>query len=259
MHVEFLPKDTSALIQPMNQGVTAGFKACYLCCTLSQLVVQDTAGGDGPSVREFWHSYTITTAVYNIAQAWADLQPDTMNSAGRNLWPECVPAGTSEPNAVPQLHCSILALASHLGLGDMADAHVNNLRQAHVGTLQDAEVGDASGSELHWKAAKGLVPERTEMDLTEAMAYVETEEAGPGARSPEHVAQALSRFTAGLRIFTENDPNRERSLRVSWGVYYTLTRLWELHWEGRRQARAAASLVGSVVGAMALSGSSHLP
>ncbi|KAM5208853.1 tigger transposable element-derived protein 1-like isoform 1-T1 [Hipposideros larvatus] len=262
VHVEFLPKNTSALIQPMNQGVIAAFKACYLRRTLSQLV-QDTAGGDQSSVREFWRSYTVMTAVYNIAQAWADLQTATMNSAWRKLWPECVPAGTSEPDAVPQLHGSIVALASHVGLGDMAEARVASLLQAHVESTprrvpQDAENGDASGSGLPWKAAKGLAPERPELDLTEAMVGVETEEAGPGALSPEHLAQVLSHFTAGLRVLVENDPNRERSLQVSRDVHGALTRLWELYRQGRRQARAAASSGGPVVAARALAGSLHL-
>ncbi|XP_019488882.1 PREDICTED: tigger transposable element-derived protein 1-like isoform X2 [Hipposideros armiger] len=260
VHVEFLPKNTSALIQPMNQGVIAAFKACYLRRTLSQLV-QDTAGGDQSSVREFWRSYTVMTAVYNIAQAWADLQTATMNSAWRKLWPECVPAGTSEPDAV--LHGSIVALASHVGLGDMAEARVASLLQAHVESTprrvpQDAENGDASGSGLPWKAAKGLAPERPELDLTEAMVGVETEEAGPGALSPEHLAQVLSHFTAGLQVLVENDPNRERSLQVSRDVHGALTRLWELYRQGRRQARAAASSGGPVVAARALAGSLHL-
>ncbi|XP_019567133.2 tigger transposable element-derived protein 1 isoform X2 [Rhinolophus sinicus] len=259
VRVEFLPKNTSALIQPMNQGVIAAFKTCYLRRTLSQLV-QDTAGGDRPSVQEFWRSYTVMTAVDNIAQAWADLQPATMNSAWRKLWPQCVPAGTSEPDAVPQLHCNIIALASHVGLGDMAEADVASLLQAHVeappcGVPQGAENGDANGSGLPWEAVQDLAPKRPELDLTEAMVGMETEKAGPGALSPEHLAQALSHFTAGLRVLTENDPNRERSLRVSRGVHCALTRLWELYREGRRQAQAAASSGGPVVAARALAGS----
>ncbi|XP_045704957.1 tigger transposable element-derived protein 1-like isoform X1 [Phyllostomus hastatus] len=131
VRVEFLPKNTSTLIQPMNQSIIAAFKAHYLRLTLSHLV-QKKAGGDRPSMWEFWRSYTVMTAVDNIAQAWAELQPNTLNSAWRKLWPECVPASTLEPDTVPQLRRSIVALASHVGLGDIAEADVISLLQAHV-------------------------------------------------------------------------------------------------------------------------------
>ncbi|XP_036088449.1 tigger transposable element-derived protein 1 isoform X3 [Rousettus aegyptiacus] len=221
VRVEFLPKNTSALIQPMNQGIIAAFKAHYLRLTLSQLV-QETAGEDRPSMREFWRSYTVMTAVDNIAQAWAELQPTTMNSAWRKLWPECVPAGASEPDAGPQLHRSIVALASHVGLGEVAEADVTHLLQAHVepppcGNPQDAEDGEASSSGFPWEAGKGPASKGPELDLAEAV------------------------------VLTENDPNRERSLWVSRGVHCALACLRELHRERRRQARAAASSGSPVV------------
>lgn len=45
MRVEFLPKNTSTLIQPMNQGVITTFKAQYLRRTLNQLA-QEMGGAD---------------------------------------------------------------------------------------------------------------------------------------------------------------------------------------------------------------------
>lgn len=249
VRVEFLPKNTSALIQPMNQGVIAAFKAHYLRRTLSQLV-QETAGTDRPSVREFWRSYTVMAAVDNIAKAWAELQPATMNSAWRKLWPECVPAGAPEPNALPQLHHSTVTLASHAGLGDVAEAGVVHLLQARGepsprSIPQEVEVGGVSDSGLLCEAGRGLASRRPESDLMEAMVGVETEEVSVGALRPEHLAQALSHFAAGLRVLIENDPNRERSLRVSRGVHCALAHLRELQRERRRQARAVAGPRGA--------------
>ncbi|XP_066230803.1 tigger transposable element-derived protein 1-like [Saccopteryx leptura] len=240
VRVAFLPKNTSALIQPMSQGIIATFKAHYLRRTLSHLV-QEKAGGDRPSMQEFWRSYTVD----NTAQAWAELQPAGMNSAWRKLWPECVPTSTSELDTVPQLRRSIVALASHVGLGDVAEADVIRLLQAYVEPppcriLQDVEDGHTSGSGLFRQSGKGLASKRPEPDLTEAVVGVGTEEAGVGALSPEHLSQALSHFTAGLQILKENDPNRERSVRVSWGVHCALSRLRELHW---KQATGSGSCI----------------
>ncbi|XP_054553387.1 tigger transposable element-derived protein 1-like [Talpa occidentalis] len=261
VRVEFLPKNTSALIQPMNQGIIAAFKAHYLRRTLCQLV-QETTGADRPSVREFWRSYTVMAAVDNIAGAWAELQPVTMNSAWRKLWPECVPTGAPEPDAVPQLRRSIVALASHAGLGEVAEADVAHLLQAHGdplpdGTPQDSEQRDACGSGQPREAGKVLTSRKPEPDFAEAS--VGTEGTGAGALSPEHLAEALSHFATGLQIFTENDPNRERSLRVCRGVSGVIAHLRELHRERRRRSRVTVPSGDFVmVAARESAGSPHL-
>lgn len=87
---------------------------------------------------------------------------------------------------------------------------------------QEAEDGDASGSGMAWEAGKGLTNRSLELALTEAVVGAGPEEAGVGALSSEHPAQALSHSTAGLRVLTENGPTQERRLRVSWGVHCTL-------------------------------------
>nr|XP_005909547.1 PREDICTED: tigger transposable element-derived protein 1-like [Bos mutus] len=219
VRVEFLPKNTSTLIQPMNQGVITAFKAQYLRRTLSQLA-QEMGGADRPSVWEFWRSYTVMTAVDNIAEAWAELQPAAMNSAWRKLWPECVLAGAPEPSAVPQLPRSIETLASRIGLGDVAEADVSHLLQARgepMPTPLGMNGGHACGPRLPCQCGKGLASRRLE---SEATAGAEAEDT--------------------LVVLSENDPNRERSLWVARAVHCALAHLRELLRERRRQARAAA-------------------
>lgn len=215
-------------------------------------------------MQKFWCSYTVMAAVNNTAQAWMELQPATMNSTWRKLWPECVPTNTSKPDAMPQLRRSIVALASYMGFGNVAKANIAHLLQAHVeplphGVLWNARDGDTSDSGLPWEAVKGVAPEEPKPNLTEANVGLGTEEARPDALSPEHLAEALSHFTAGLQVLTENDPNRERNLRVSRGIHCALALLWELHLEGRLQAQAAASSEGPVAAARVLAGSLCLP
>ncbi|XP_004715812.1 tigger transposable element-derived protein 1-like [Echinops telfairi] len=240
VRVEFLPKNTSALIQPMNQGVIAAFKAHYLRRTLSQLV-QETAGEDRPSVHEFWRSYTVITAVDNIAEAWAELRPAVMNGAWRKLWPECVPIGAPEPDTVPQLRRSIVALASHVGLGDLAETDVACLLQAHGEPLphtspQEAQGGKAGCAGPMWEEGKGLGSQSPAQELTRVREPGRTEEVAVGRLSPEYMAQALSHFATGLQVLVDNDPNRERSLRVCRAVHSALAHLRELHRDRRPQA-----------------------
>ncbi|XP_065783058.1 tigger transposable element-derived protein 1-like isoform X1 [Muntiacus reevesi] len=239
VRVEFLPKNTSTLIQPMSQGVITAFKAQYLRRTLSRLA-QETGGADRPSMWELWRSYTIVTAVGNIAEAWAELQPATMNSAWGKLWPECVLTGAAEPSAVPRLPCSIEALASRAGLGDVAEAsvvsHLLPAPREPTPIPPGMDGGHVRGPGLPCQASQGLASRRPELEATGG---TEAEGAGVGALCPEHLARALSHFAAGLRVLSENDPNRERSLRVSRAVYCALARLRELLRERRLRARAA--------------------
>lgn len=57
MRVEYLPQNTTALIQPMNHDVVATFKEARAGGTHAQSAVLD-----------FWRDYTILDAMYNISQ-----------------------------------------------------------------------------------------------------------------------------------------------------------------------------------------------
>jgi hypothetical protein len=51
IEVVFLPPNTTAVIQPMDQGVIAAFKAYYIRCTFSQLIV--AVDNHQVSIKEF--------------------------------------------------------------------------------------------------------------------------------------------------------------------------------------------------------------
>lgn len=58
--IEYLPKNTTALIQPMDQGAIATFKACYLRRTFRQFI-RETDGKS--SIKTFRKNYNIKDAV----------------------------------------------------------------------------------------------------------------------------------------------------------------------------------------------------
>lgn len=57
MRVEYLPQNTTALIQPTNQDVVTTFKEVRAGGTHAQSAVLD-----------FWRDYSILDAMYNISQ-----------------------------------------------------------------------------------------------------------------------------------------------------------------------------------------------
>ncbi|XP_066977814.1 tigger transposable element-derived protein 1-like [Macrobrachium rosenbergii] len=73
IQVEFLPPNTTSLIQPMDQGVIRVFKALYTKNTLADLVAcVDAAQEDEDetfNLKAYWRQYTIATC---YGQSWHD-------------------------------------------------------------------------------------------------------------------------------------------------------------------------------------------
>jgi hypothetical protein len=86
INVMFLPPNTKSLIQPMDQGVIATFKSCYLWRTFIQMV-KATAGEDKISVKDFWKNFNIKKAIDNIGDAWTEVSQSCMKGVRKNIWP----------------------------------------------------------------------------------------------------------------------------------------------------------------------------
>uniref|UniRef100_A0A8C3IT03 DDE-1 domain-containing protein n=1 Tax=Chrysemys picta bellii TaxID=8478 RepID=A0A8C3IT03_CHRPI len=76
--VVFLPLNTTSLLQPMDQGVIASFKAYYLRSTFTQ-TIRTTEKEGGPTRKEFWKVFNIYHAVKNIGEAWNEVKQSNFN------------------------------------------------------------------------------------------------------------------------------------------------------------------------------------
>ncbi|XP_066960747.1 tigger transposable element-derived protein 1-like [Macrobrachium rosenbergii] len=81
--VVFLPPNTTPLIQPMDQGAIAAFKANYLKTTFSQAISATDADPD-VSLRDFWKKYDVLKCIKNIAAAWEAVTKKCMNGVWKN-------------------------------------------------------------------------------------------------------------------------------------------------------------------------------
>ncbi|XP_067143383.1 tigger transposable element-derived protein 1-like [Centruroides vittatus] len=125
--IEYLPKNTTALIQPMDQGAKATFKAYYLRRTFRQLI-RETDGKS--SIKTFWKNYNIKDAVDSISESWKELKLTTMNHVWKKIWPECVKSTDAEVNFLPEIRQNILDLAHDLGFEGLNERDVLDLLEA---------------------------------------------------------------------------------------------------------------------------------
>lgn len=68
MKVVYLPKNTTSILQPIDQGAIANLKALYLRITFSMAVL--ATEDDTIDLRQFWKDYTILHCIKNIEKAW---------------------------------------------------------------------------------------------------------------------------------------------------------------------------------------------
>ncbi|XP_062888939.1 tigger transposable element-derived protein 1-like [Mobula hypostoma] len=197
VRVEYLPKETSTLIQPMHQGVITNFKRYYLRRTLKQVV--DATDGEGKTtVREFWRCFNIMNAIDNIAESWDEVKVSTMNGVWQNIWPGCINNFTGDPAAEPaeKVTGDIVTLANQAGFEDIVKEDVIQ--------LLDSQEEDLSDEDLML-----LEQERASEDIN-----VAEPPASPRQLTTSHLSVTLSYIDQVVDILSANDPSRERSLRV---------------------------------------------
>lgn len=123
VYVKFLPPNTTSILQPMDQGAIANFKAYYHRRTFSQLI-HETDGEGRQSMREWWKSYNIMKAIHNIEEAWKEVKKSCMNGVWRNLWPDVVEA----PRTIVQMQRQVLEdIAAMIEGSELEDVAVEDL------------------------------------------------------------------------------------------------------------------------------------
>jgi hypothetical protein len=215
--VVFIPPNTSSLIQPMDQGVIATFKAYYLKKTFETLVkaVDDKNMG----VKEFWKNFCITDAIMLVGEAWSAVTHSCMNTAWRSVCPDLVHdfKGFSVDEDVNKTKEEIVQLANKVGFNEVDLCDVGDLL-SHNDELSNEDLIE-------------LQKESREVGV-EGMA----EGAIVRALTSKRLSKALQLFDKGLSILEDDDPNTERSSKVKRDILASLTCYSELLKESRMKA-----------------------
>ncbi|CAH2276602.1 tigger transposable element-derived 1-like [Pelobates cultripes] len=135
VEILFLPPNTMSLIQPMNQGMIATFKAYYLCHTFHQLI-EHTDSEDKQSMLDFWKQYHIMKAVSNIDLSWKEVTQHCLKAVWKKICPELC-----EDVQLPEsIIAEIIDLVTTAGLGDTDAQDIEQLVQASGESLNNEEL-----------------------------------------------------------------------------------------------------------------------
>ncbi|XP_067133880.1 tigger transposable element-derived protein 1-like [Centruroides vittatus] len=152
VQVEFLPPNTTSLIQPMDQGVIRAFKALYTRSTMEGLISSIDEDNVVFSLKNYWWGYNIATCLVNIQNALNEMKEQTLIASWRKLWPKNV-THDYEGFTPDEVHHSavdnavrLARLVANEGFSDMTTEEVNTLIECHSIPLTDEELVEMTRS-----------------------------------------------------------------------------------------------------------------
>lgn len=192
INLQFLPPNTTSLIQPMDQQVIANLKAKYHKYMYQQCF-QATDGERKVTLKEFWKAYNIHDAIVNIGKAWKNVSEKSLSAAWRNLWPEIA----SEFKPVEEQNdeiAEVIQLGQNLGL-EVSFDDVIDLIKSHDEEL-NSSAEDSSESEEEIAAEPEVGKELTIPVLKEII---------------EHARKIKT-------LLSLHDPQEDRVIKASLGI-----------------------------------------
>ncbi|XP_068223778.1 tigger transposable element-derived protein 1-like [Palaemon carinicauda] len=153
VQVEFLPPNTTSLIQSMDQGVIRVFKALYTKNALADLVakVDDAHAQEDFNLKAYWRTFTIAMCLENIQKALEEMKPSTINSSWKKLLPEIIyddegftPAEIQH-SAVKKA-VKLAAIPGGEGFADMITEDVDELLDCHSQELTEEDLEELTKS-----------------------------------------------------------------------------------------------------------------
>uniref|UniRef100_UPI00358E9F1F tigger transposable element-derived protein 1-like n=1 Tax=Myxine glutinosa TaxID=7769 RepID=UPI00358E9F1F len=161
--VVYLPPNMTAILQPMDQGAIATFKAYYLQATFAQAIA--AAEEEETTLRDFWKGYNILQCIRNVASAWEEVTAWCMNG----IWKHCMLRyvnsfkGFNKDEVMDGIGERIVRLAHTFELEvDVEDMEV--LFDFTPGELTNEDLLEIEGSEIK-KNLKGKRKKRKTMKL----------------------------------------------------------------------------------------------
>lgn len=208
IQVKFLPANTTSILQPLDQGVIAAFKAYYVRRTF-KILLQSMDDAPEMTVSSMWKSYNIADCLINIKESIDEVKSSTINACWRKLWPEAVQImdldNLSENES--QVTDSILEIAHNVEGEGFAEIDRQDLE----------EMIQCSNEEMTVEELEDLITSNNEV-----AEHSEDEDPDDPETKPKFSSKTIDEI---LRMATqladhvmETDPLMERALRFKRGL-----------------------------------------
>lgn len=227
--VEFLPPNTTSLLQPMDQGVIKTFKAYYTRRSFAHLHKAMRQNNE-LSVKEFWKQFNILEAVRIIGESWDEISQKTLNGVWKKLCPfffstetqaEAVPG----PDEISNVIKDVVELGRQINLEVDSD-DVQELLDSHNEELTIDELITMREQEENIDNRESLDPVQLEDQMTVG-----------------NLTEALSSIEKGLTILESIDSNEERIFVTKHGIKSLLTCYEEILREKKKSLTRQTTLL----------------
>lgn len=220
VQVVFLPPNTTALLQPLDQGIIRCVKATYT----RQVFDMIRAGIDaepGLNVMDCWKSFTIADAIIFIRGAVDELKPKMVKACWKNLWSEAVNDFEDFPSINNEVQ-RIIQLARQLGGAGMED-------MVHDDVVDHIE---ESHEELTTEELEELIASSSEEEEEESEI-----EAEPAKWTLEKMREVFHMIQNVKEKIIDYDPSMERSIKVTRSITEAMIPLQLVYDELKRQRK----------------------
>ncbi|XP_072270768.1 tigger transposable element-derived protein 1-like [Pyxicephalus adspersus] len=216
--VVFLPPNTTSLLQPMDQGVIASFKAYYLRRTFSQAV--RATQKDGMTLREFWESYNIYDAIKNIADAWAEVKERTLRGVWNKLCPQFTQFLGFTDDEITDTRQAVVGIGNQLQM-DISENDILQLLDSHGKELTNEDLMEIEQQMIACSKEKQDLGTQTKKfctkELADAFRLIESGMAKLEGQDPdtERFTKVYRTVTDGLRCYKAiYDEKKESSMQT---------------------------------------------
>ncbi|PNF38634.1 hypothetical protein B7P43_G02310 [Cryptotermes secundus] len=193
--IQFLPPNTTPLLQPMDQQVISNFKKLYTKALFERCF--EVTEGTNLTLREFWkYHFHIAACLKMIEKAWEGVTKRTLTSAWKKLWPESVVECDFEGFEIvlvePVVN-EIVALAKTMGL-EVDNNDIDELVEEHSQELTTEDL-----MELHCVSQQEVLEE----SLSEEEKEVTAKQQSSGA-----IREMLKAWETFASYIEKHHPNK---------------------------------------------------
>ncbi|XP_070368898.1 activity-dependent neuroprotector homeobox protein 2 isoform X3 [Equus asinus] len=220
----FFPPNTTSLIQPMDQGIIAAFKAYYLRRTFAQAIAA-TEEGTGKTLMQFWKDYNIYDCIKNLAWAWGDVSKECVNGIWKKTLKRFVHdfKGFAKDEEVAKINKAVVHMANNFNLGVDED-DIQELLELVPEEWTNVELLELEQECLAEEEAREKKTAGEEKELRRKFTV-------------KGLSEAFADLSKLLKKFENMDPNTERFSLIERNVHGALSAYKEIYDEKKKQTK----------------------